>query len=173
MDSRIIRVGIIGCGLIGNKRAAVIKNDPSSVLCSTSDVTVINAAVLLKQCCEGGRACRDWRDMLNEEKLDAVVVATSNKYLKKISLLALQRRIHVLCEKPLGRNPWESERLVKVAGENGAILKTGFNHRHHPAIFKAHDLVSKGAIGQVYYARCIYGHASGSLFVAVRLSGHR
>ncbi len=153
-------MGIIGCGLIGNKRAAVIKNDPTSVLRATSDVTVINASVLLQQCGAGagGRACRDWRDMLNEEKLDAVIVATPNKYLKKISLWALQRGINVLCEKPLGRNPWESERLVKVAGENGAILKTGFNHRHHPAIFKAHDLVSKGAIGQVYYARCLYGH---------------
>lgn len=158
MDNKIIRVGIIGCGLIGNKRAAVIKNDPSSVLCSTSDVTVINAAVLLKQCGEGGRACRDSLDMLNEEKLDAVVVATPNKYLKKISLLALQRRIHVLCEKPLGRNTWESERMVKVAKKSGVILKTGFNHRYHPAIWKAHELVTNGAIGPIYFIRCIYGH---------------
>lgn len=157
-------MGIIGCGLIGNKRAVVIKNDPTSILRAASDVNVINAAVSLKQCGAGagGRACRDWRDMLNEEKLDAVIVATPNKYLKKISLWALQRGIHVLCEKPLGRNTWESERMVKVAGENGAILKTGFNHRHHPAIFKAHDLVSKGAIGPVYYARCIYGHGGRS-----------
>jgi len=160
LNNDILKVGIIGCGLIGNKRAAVIKNDPASVLCAASDVTVINAAVLLQQfgAGAGGRARQDWRDMLNEEKLDAVIVATPNKYLKKISLWALQRGINVLCEKPLGRNPWESERLVKVARENGALLKTGFNHRHHPAIFKAHDLVSKGAIGQLYYARCIYGH---------------
>ncbi|MDO9229402.1 MAG: Gfo/Idh/MocA family oxidoreductase [Syntrophales bacterium] len=159
-NNDILKVGVIGCGLIGNKRAAVIKNDPTSVLRAASDVNVINAAVSLKQCGAGagGRACRDWRDMLNEEKLDALIVATPNKYLKKISLWALQRGINVLCEKPLGRNIWESERMVKVAGENGAILKTGFNHRHHPAIFKAHDLVSKGAIGQVYYVRCIYGH---------------
>jgi len=160
LNNDILKVGIIGCGLIGNKRAAVIKNDPASVLRAASDVTVINAAVLLQQfgAGAGGRARQDWRDMLNEEKLDAVIVATPNKYLKKISLWALQRGINVLCEKPLGRNPWESERLVKVARENGALLKTGFNHRHHPAIFKAHDLVSKGAIGQLYYARCIYGH---------------
>jgi predicted dehydrogenase len=160
LNNDILKVGIIGCGLIGNKRATVIKNDPASALRAASDVTVINAAVLLQQCGAdaGGHACRDWRDILNEEKLDAVIVATPNKYLKKISLWALQRGIHVLCEKPLGRNPRESERLVKVAREKGLILKTGFNHRHHPAIFKAHDLVSKGTIGQVYYARCIYGH---------------
>ena len=162
LNNDILKVGIIGCGLIGNKRAAVIKNDPTSVLRATSDVKIINAAVSLKQCGAGagtgGCAYRDWRGMLDKEKLDAVIVATPNKYLKKISLWALQRGIHVLCEKPLGRNTWESERMVKVARELGAILKTGFNHRHHPAIFKAHDLVSKGAIGQIYYARCIYGH---------------
>ena len=158
MDSSIIRVAIIGCGLIGNKRAAVIKSDPSSVLCATSDINVINAAALLKQYSIGGRACQDWRDMLNEEKLDAVVVATPNKYSKNISLWALQRRIHVLCEKPLGRNTWESERMVKVANKNGVILKTGFNHRHHPAIWKAHELAANGAIGPIYFVRCVYGH---------------
>ena len=116
LSNDILKVGIIGCGLIGNKRAVVIKNDPTSVLRATSDVNVINAAVSLKQCGAGagGRACRDWRDMLDKEKLDAVIVATPNKYLKKVSLWALQRGIHVLCEKPLGRNPWESERMVKI-----------------------------------------------------------
>ena len=87
LNDGILKVGIIGCGLIGNKRAAVIKNDPVSVLRATSDVNAINAAVLLQQCGEGsgGRACRDWRDMLNEEKLDAVIVATPNKYLQEIT----------------------------------------------------------------------------------------
>jgi predicted dehydrogenase len=160
MDSRILRVGIIGCGLIGNKRAAVVKNDPSSVLCSTSDITVNNAAALLQQYgeCAGGRACRDWREMLNGEMLDAVIVATPNKYLNEASLWALQQRIHVLCEKPLGRNIQESERMVNVAGEKGAILKTGFNHRHHPAIWRAHELAANGEIGPLYFIRCIYGH---------------
>jgi predicted dehydrogenase len=160
MDNRIIRVGIIGCGLIGNKRAAVIQKDPSSVLCSASDVAVVNADALLRQCCEGPdrSACGDWRDMVNGETLDAVIVATPNKYLSEASLWALQRRIHVLCEKPLGRNISESAQMVDVAGKNGAILKTGFNHRHHPAIWKAHELAANGEIGPLYFVRCIYGH---------------
>ncbi len=152
-------MGIIGCGAIGNKRAAIIKEDPASILCSTSDVNVITAGALLQQYGRhSGQAYGDWRVMLREAEPDVVIVATPNKYLHEIALGALQRGIHVLCEKPLGRNPRESEQMVKAARENGAILKTGFNHRHHPAIFKAHDLVSNGAIGQLYYARCIYGH---------------
>lgn len=154
-----LKVGIIGCGAIGNKRAAIIKEDPASILCATSDVNVITAsAVLQRYGRHSGQAYGDWRVMLSKAELDVVIVATPNKYLFEIALEALQRGIHVLCEKPLGRNPRESGQMVKAAGENGAVLKTGFNHRHHPAIFKAHELVSDGAIGQLYYARCIYGH---------------
>lgn len=160
MNNKIIRAGIIGCGLIGNKRAAVIENDPISVLRAASDINVGIAETLLKQSADGavGRVFQDWRDMLDKEKLDAVIVATPNKYLEEISLRALQQRINVLCEKPLGRNHRESARMVEVARANGVVLKTGFNHRHHPAIFKAHNLISEGVIGQVYYTRCIYGH---------------
>ena len=155
----MLRVGIIGCGLIGNKRAKVIAEDPNALLCAVADMDVLQAAGLLKVCGEGkGVAYKDWEELLNKESLDAVVVATPNKLLKKITLWSAQRGIHVLCEKPLGRNVWEAERMVTVAEENEVILKTGFNHRHHPGIFKAHELLENGAIGKLYFARCVYGH---------------
>jgi len=155
----MLRVGIVGCGLIGNKRAKVIKEDPESVLCSVADVDVFSAGGLLKECGEGkGVAYKDWKEMLDRAEIDAVIVATPNKFLKKITLWAAQRGIHVLCEKPLGRNAWEAERMVAVAKENGVILKTGFNHRHHPGIFKAHEIVASGELGPIYFIRCVYGH---------------
>jgi len=158
MNSRTLRVGIVGCGLIGNKRAAVIQGDAASALCAAADPEIKDAAALLRKYGEGGRARQDWRDMLSEESLDAVVVATPNKYLETISLFALQRGMHVLCEKPLGCNTRESRRMVMDARKHHVILKTGFNHRHHPAIGKAHDLVAEGALGPLYFIRCIYGH---------------
>ena len=156
----LLRVGIVGCGLIGRKRAAIIHGDPLSQLCCTADLDTIGAYALLKEFGRGeaGAAFQDWQVMLDKEKIDALIVATPNKYLKKISLWALQRGINVLCEKPLGRNPWESGRMVKAADDNGVILKTGFNHRFHPAIWKAHEMVTAGEIGPIYYLRCVYGH---------------
>ncbi len=155
----ILHVGIVGCGLIGNKRARVVRDDPKSSLCCTADVNGVSAAALIKEFGDGsGKAYHDWKEMLDKEYLGAVIIATPNKYLKEITLRAAQRNIHVLCEKPLGRNAWESERIVEGAKENEVILKTGFNHRHHPVIFKAHQLVEDGAIGEVYFARCTYGH---------------
>lgn len=158
-EAKMVRVGIIGCGLIGSKRAKVIKEDSESFLCAVADVDVLQARGLLKECGGGkGVAYKDWKEMLEKEPLDVVVVATPNKFLKKITMWAAQRRVHVLCEKPLGRNVWEAERMVTVAKENDVVLKTGFNHRHHPGVFKAHHLLENGAIGKPYFARCVYGH---------------
>ena len=158
-DKYMLRVGIVGCGLIGNKRAKVIMEDPESELCFSADSDPFCAGALIKEYGEGkGVAYKDWKLMLDKEKIDAVVVATPNKFLKKITLWAAHRGIHVLCEKPLGRNAWESERMVTVAGENGVVLKTGFNHRHHPGIFRAHEMVEKDEVGPIYFIRCVYGH---------------
>jgi len=64
----------------------------------------------------------------------------------------------VLCEKPLGRNPKEAKEILEAAEANRAKLKVGFNHRHHPAIKKAKQLVEEGKIGEIYFIRCRYGH---------------
>jgi predicted dehydrogenase len=153
------RVGIIGCGLIGNKRARFIKDDPFASICCASDIIISNAQALIKEHANcKATAYQDWRDMLDKEDLDIVIVATPNKFLGEISSRAAEKDSHILCEKPLGRNTKEAQEIVKAVKKKNVILKTGFNHRHHPAIFKAHELIERGALGETYYARCIYGH---------------
>jgi predicted dehydrogenase len=154
-----LRVGIIGCGFIGSKRARVIKEDQLASLSCAADPVFPNAESLAREFAEGkAKAYQNWRIMLDEEKIDAVIVATPNKFLKEITLRAVQKDIHVLCEKPLGRNWFESFEMAEEAKKKKVILKTGFNHRHHPAIRKAYEFVKAGDIGEVYYAKCVYGH---------------
>jgi predicted dehydrogenase len=64
----------------------------------------------------------------------------------------------VLCEKPLARTPEEAAALVAVAAQSKRALKTGFNHRYHPAIAEAHRLACEGRIGRILVLRCRYGH---------------
>jgi predicted dehydrogenase len=64
----------------------------------------------------------------------------------------------VLCEKPLGRNAAEAAAIVAAARRSRVTLKTGFNHRHHPAIADAHAVVAAGTIGAPLFLRCVYGH---------------
>jgi predicted dehydrogenase len=97
-------------------------------------------------------------DVVNCDDIEAVVVATSNKSLLPIAVAALQHGKHVLCEKPPGRNYLETEQMVSASKKAGRVLKIGFNHRHHPAVWKAHEMCASGEIGALMFVRAVYGH---------------
>jgi predicted dehydrogenase len=150
------RIALVGAGLIGNKRAAALQQFGNCRLKVVVDVNRTVAENLSEKF--GAEAQSDWKQIIDRDNLDIVIVAVINKFLLPISIAALEKGKHVLCEKPLGRNSQESEKIIKAAEKSGVILKTGFNHRHHPAIVKAKELVEQGQIGRILYLRCRYGH---------------
>lgn len=151
-----MRVGIVGCGLIGRRRAQVIRQSESDVLTVVADVDAARAQALGAEC--GCSATTDWQSLVARADIDAVIVSTVNQFLMPITLSALAHGKHVLCEKPLGRNAAEAMQMVQAARQHRRLLKTGFNHRHHPALCKAHALSVRGAVGVPMFIRCIYGH---------------
>lgn len=152
----MINVGIVGCGLIGNKRASAIRATGIGEILRVCDIDSPRAQKLAGE--YDIKADTDWRAVIDDPRIEAVIVATPNIFLKDISIAALENGKHVLCEKPLGRNAGEAEAMWRTARRAGRILKTGFNHRHHPAIWKAKELAGDGEIGEIYFARCVYGH---------------
>ena len=151
-----MRVAIVGCGLIGHKRAEVVRRSPSDGLAVTVDSDMARAKGLAR-----GSDCRhesDWQAAVTASDIDAVVVATPNKWLAPITVAALLAGKHVLCEKPPGRSLGEAQQMADAAGKAGRTLKIGFNHRHHPAVSRAHELVRQGAIGPLMFLRAVYGH---------------
>ena len=153
----MIKVGIIGAGLIGRKRAEVIgATQQSNTIVAICDIVRSRAEELAEK--YGAKAHQNWRKIVNDKNIQAVVVSTPNKFLKEISLGALEEAKHVLCEKPLGKNAKEAKEIYQKAKEKKRVMKAGFNHRHHPAIFEAKRLSNKAEIGDIYYVRCLYGH---------------
>lgn len=157
MNSQL-RVGIIGCGVIGKKRAKIVKEDPKCCLCCAADISIENIAALKEFANDKFKMYKDWTVMLKNEPLDIVIVSTPNCFLKKIVIRAAQKKLNILCEKPLGKNAQESKQMVETARANNIVLKTGFNHRYHPAVFKAHSLITADTIGSIYLIKCVYGH---------------
>ena len=156
-------VGIIGCGLIGNKRAQAIKrlssNSPSTgenklVLCC--DIEISRAQALADRF--RAKTTNRWEDVVTAKEVDILIVATVNKYIAPITIEALKNGKHVLCEKPLGRDVKEANEIMNTAEATEVVLKTGFNHRHHPGISRARTLVEQGKIGPLHLIRCRYGH---------------
>ena len=156
------RAAIIGCGLIGNKRASSIKRSSESKSAAPCeivhfcDIDLSRAAALASQF--GAGAGTDWAETVKRDDIDIVLIATINKLIAPIAIEALRNGKHVLCEKPLGRNVSEAGSILKTAREFGLTLKTGFNHRHHPALARAKAMVDSGDLGPLYFLRCRYGH---------------
>lgn len=155
----LLKVGLVGAGLLGSRRAAVVHEDPSTALIIVADLQGVRAKeVAAKWGAPGCRTTCDWQEVVSFPAVDIVIVSTINKFLAPITIAALQNGKHVLCEKPMGRNLAEVEKAVEAAQAAGKVLKIGFNHRFHPAIRKAHELCTAGEIGLLFFVRCVYGH---------------
>ena len=151
-----MKVGIVGCGLIGKCRASVIHQSASDEPIIVADIDESRAENLAAEM--DCMATTNWQEVVTRSDIEAVIVSTTNKFLMPVTVAALEHGKHVLCEKPLGRNYKEAQQMVGAAWRAGVLLKTGFNHRHHPAVWKAHELCSQGAIGPIIFIRAIYGH---------------
>ncbi len=151
-------VAVIGCGLIGRRRAATASAHPDTRLAAVVDADPGRAEDTARA--YGGDVAPDWRAAVAREDVDIVVVATPNGFLREIGCAALERGKHVLLEKPMGRNLAEARALADAARASGRLLKIGFNHRYHPGLAQAIELVRSGAIGRVVTIRARYGHGS-------------
>ncbi|MGA3056506.1 MAG: Gfo/Idh/MocA family oxidoreductase [Candidatus Limnocylindrales bacterium] len=152
---RSMRVAVIGCGLIGTRRAKVAVDSGDEVVV-VADISADRAQAVAEA--TRSKWTVSWPEIVSRDDIDVVVVSTSNDLLAEASIAALESGKHVLCEKPLGRNAAEATAIVAAAQAAGRLLKVGFNHRHHPAIAAARELVGEGAIGDVFAIRALYGH---------------
>lgn len=147
-------VAIIGCGLIGQKRARAL--GPARLL-ACADVDLPRAEQLARAA-PGAVALADWRAALDVPGVEIVVVATPNDRLAEISQAALQAGRHVLVEKPAARRARELQPVIAAAERAGRLARVGFNHRYHPAVRRARALHASGALGELMFVRGRYGH---------------
>jgi len=150
-----IRVGIIGTGLQGRRRAESLQGFSDAQLIAVTSNLKDQATQLAEDMnCE---LIDDWEKLVARRDIDAVIVCTPPNCHLLMCNGALANGKHVLCEKPLGRNPEEAELITKLAEEKGLRLKCGFNHRHHPAIKQAKEWFDQGLIGEPIFIRSEYG----------------
>ena len=149
-----MNVAIIGCGLIGRKRALALPKKDKLVACWDIDQDVAKKFAAEFSC----HVFNVNNHVLGNIKCDIIIIAVVNKFAKEIVWSTRGTHQHILAEKPLGRNAAEAQDIVNFAQQQGVILKTGFNHRFHPAIWKAKELVDSNKIGSIFNIRARYGH---------------
>jgi len=145
-----LNVAIVGCGLIGRKRAAALRDCRLAIAC---DVDIARARAL-----GAAEAADDWQAAVASGSVDIVIVATTHDMLASIAAAAARAGKHVLIEKPGARRAAELDAVAEAARASGALVRVGFNHRYHRAIQMAHAIFDAGEIGPLMFIRGRYGH---------------
>lgn len=149
-----LRVAIVGCGVIGKRRAQAI-GPARLVVCADM---VPGRAQELARSVPGAMATDDWRKAVSRSDVDIVIVATTNDSLATVALTAVRAGKHVLVEKPAARRAGELDDVIEAMRQEGVQVRVGFNHRYHPAVRKARELFESGILGDLMFVRGRYGH---------------
>ncbi len=156
-----MKVGIIGCGLIGGKRAAAVFLPHRVVgLCDVRRGAAEALAGKLRAAEDEVYITDSYEDLILKSGAEIIVVATVVKDLAPITLFAVSHGKHVIVEKPAARSSEELLPIMETAREKGVLVKVGFNHRYHPALLKAKELIDSypEKIGPIMFIRGRYGH---------------
>ncbi len=154
MADKRFGVAIIGCGLIGQKRAKALGVGGRLVACADRDIARAKNLAALAD----AAFFDDWQDVLKLETVNVVVIATLHDSLAEISLAAVNAGKHVLVEKPAARTSAELLPVIAAANESGVKVHVGFSHRYHRGLQKAKEIADSGVLGEMMFIRARYGH---------------
>lgn len=153
-----MNIGIIGAGLIGWKRAEAVNRLMDCNLHSVADIDIERAKGLTER--YGGVFTNKWREIATSPEIDLVIICTQHDVAVEIAIEALNNGKNVLCEKPLGRNAKEGQKIIDVAEKSGRKIMVGFNYRFYPHVKRAKELIKAGYIGEPQYMKATLGHAA-------------
>lgn len=146
-----LNIGVIGVGGRGAGDLAGVAHENIVAICD------VNERTLGKVGTQHPRAERytDYRKMLQQENLDAVVIATPDHHHAPATVRALQRGLHVYCEKPLTHTVEEARIVTKLAKQKGVATQMGTQNHEHPGYVRLVEHLKKQTIGQVHEVHVI------------------
>lgn len=143
----MIDVAVVGLGKMGLSHLSMIRAHPEVRVVGVCDATGYLLDILSKY--TGVRTFKDLDRMLDEARPQALVVATPTHLHAGMIQAALERGIHVFCEKPLVIDPSQSAVLTDAAAARGLVTQVGYHNRFVGAFREVQRLLDAGAIGAV------------------------
>ena len=142
------RIAVIGAGYWGiNHVRNFYELGALELICDASEPILED----IKTRFSGVRTYTDVQAVLDDQRIDAVVLATPAETHSDLAMRAIDAGKDVLVEKPLTLAVDEGERLVRRARELGAILMVGHLLEYHPAVLRLRELIGSGSLGELRY----------------------
>jgi len=153
LDMEKVNIGLIGVGRIGRLHALNIKYQvPGNRLLAVADIFEKSVREIASQL-EIPIAEKDYRVLLGNKDIDAVVICSSTDTHAQIITEAAQAGKHIFCEKPIALDMNEIDRALEAVKIAGVKLQIGFNRRFDPSFRKAKKMVQSGKIGIPHLVR--------------------
>jgi predicted dehydrogenase len=159
---------------MGLSHLSIVKSHPDVELVAVCDSADYLLNVLAKY--TGVRIYKDYRVLLQEERLDAVVIATPSRYHAEMVEAALDRNLAIFCEKPFCLDVGEGLRLTEIAEKKQIVNQVGYHNRFVGSFHEAKRLLDLNVIGEVHHVRAeAYGpvvlRPKGSTWRSVKSEG--
>ncbi len=167
-----IRVGIIGCGLMGNMHLTAYKKIPDVEVVAYADTDPEKTKAISQRV--KGNIYASHKDMFANEQLDAVSICTVPSTHREIVLDALNAGVNVLCEKPLAISVTEAKEMTEKANQKSKLLLTAFKFRFFEEVQQAKALLKQGNLGKITHFRVMFGgylNMAGTWYAKKTISG--
>jgi UDP-N-acetylglucosamine 3-dehydrogenase len=143
-----VATAVIGAGNMGRNHVRILSELDTVDLVGVADVSPENRSFVERK--YKTKTYSDYQDMERENTIEAVVVAVPTKLHYDIVKFFLEKKIHVLVEKPITLDTDEAKELINLAKENNVILTVGHIERFNPAIIELKNKIQNGELGKIF-----------------------
>ncbi len=151
----MIKLAIIGTGEMANAHASEFQKIPECTITACSDIVPGRAKEFADKYGIPSAYENNERLFANED-LDAVSVVTPDMYHMQPVMMALEKNLHVMCEKPLASNSNDAHKMADTARKKGVITAVNFSYRNSPATQMAAEIAASGELGRIIHVEGSY-----------------
>lgn len=141
-----VRVGLIGCGKVGQIHAAALHSLPDAKLAAVCDVSPERAHAFAARC--GARGFTDIDSMLREADVEAVIIGTPHPLHAAPAIRAAEAGVHVLVEKPMAATLADCDAMLAAANRTGVLLSVISQRRFFDPVIRIKEAIDAGKIGR-------------------------
>ncbi len=149
-----VKIGIIGLGSIAQLvHLPMLKKLNNAAIIAVSEVNK-NRLLSVGEKFGIKNLYTNYEEMLEKEELDAVIISTPTDSHLPIALTCIEKKKHLLVEKPITRSITETQQIVDAAKKNDTKVMVGMNFRYRPDVMLLKSIIISGDLGEIFYVKC-------------------